>query len=137
MEMAKKARDVMTGGTECIGENDTLVQAAQKLAHFAVDGMPICGEDNRLKGFITSHGIVTRAIALGKDPHQTRVKEFTYGKPVTIGADDTIEDALKTMTDHNVRWLPVIDGHDLVGVIHMTDGVDDIPAPRSSLVGPS
>jgi CBS domain-containing protein len=46
--MAKTAREVMTGGTECVGENDTLVEAAQKLAHFDVDGLPICGEDNRL-----------------------------------------------------------------------------------------
>ena len=130
--MAKTARQVMTGGTECVGENDTLVEAAQKLAHFDVDGLPICGEDNRIKGFLTSHGIVTRAIALGKDPKKTRVKEFAYGKPITIGADDTIEDALKTMTDHNVRRLPVIDGHDLIGVLHITDVVDDITAHSSS-----
>ena len=122
----------MTGGTECVVENDTLVEAAQKLAHFDVDGLPICGEDNRIKGFVTSHGIVTRAIALGKDPKKTRVKEFAYGKPITIGADDTIEDALKTMTDHNVRRLPVIDGHDLIGVLHITDVVDDITAHSSS-----
>ena len=130
--MAKTARQVMTGGTECVGENDTLVEAAQKLAHFDVDGLPICGEDNRIKGFVTSHGIVTRAIALGKDPKKTRVKEFAYGKPITIGADDTIEDALKTMTDHNVRRLPVIDGHDLVGVLHITDVVDHMTAHSSS-----
>ncbi len=129
--MAKTARAVMTGGTECVGENDTLVEAAQKLAHFDVDGLPVCGEDDRLKGYITSHGIVTRGLAMGKDPHQTKVGELTYGKPITIGADDTMEDALKTMTDHNVRRLPVIDGHDLVGVIHITDVVDDMLAHSS------
>jgi predicted transcriptional regulator len=130
--MAKTAREVMTGGTQCVGENDTLVEAAQKLAHLDVDGLPICGEDNRLKGFITSHSIITRAIAVGRDPSQSKVGDFAYGKPVTIGADDSIEDALRTMTDHNVRRLPVIDGHDLVGVIHITDVVDDITAHSSS-----
>jgi len=130
--MAKTAREVMTGGTECVGENDTLVEAAQKLAHLGVDGLPICGEDNRLKGFITSHSIITRAIAVGRDPSQSKVGEFAYGKPVTIGADDSIEDTLRTMTDHNVRRLPVIDGHDLIGVIHITDVVDHITAHSSS-----
>jgi CBS domain-containing protein len=130
--MAKTAREVMTGGTECVGENDTLVEAAQKLTHLDVDGLPICGEDNRLKGFITSHSIITRAIAVGRDPSQTKVGEFAYGKPVTVGADDSIEDALRTMTDHNVRRLPVIDGHDLIGVIHITDVVDHITAHSSS-----
>jgi CBS domain-containing protein len=130
--MAKTAREVMTGGTQCVGENDTLVEAAQKLAHLDVDGLPICGEDNRLKGFITSHSIITRAIAVGRDPSQSKVGEFAYGKPVTIGADDSIEDALRTMTDHNVRRLPVIDGHDLIGVIHITDVVDHITAHSST-----
>jgi CBS domain-containing protein len=43
------------------------------------------------------------------------------GKTVTIGADDSIEEALHTMAEHQVRRLPVIDGHDLVGVIAQAD----------------
>jgi CBS-domain-containing membrane protein len=39
------------------------------------------------------------------------------GKPVTIDADDTIEDVLETMSQNQVRRLPVIDGHRLVGII--------------------
>ena len=130
--MAKTAREVMTGGTQCVGENDTLVEAAQKLAHLDVDGLPICGEDNRLKGFITSHSIITRAIAVGRDPSQSKVGDFAYGKPVTIGADDTLQDALKTMTDHNVRRLPVIDGRQLVGVISIADATSKLTASSSS-----
>jgi hypothetical protein len=30
--MAKTARDVMSGGAECIGENDTVLDAAKRLA---------------------------------------------------------------------------------------------------------
>ena len=42
-------------------------------------------------------------------------------KPVTIGADDPVDEALRTMKDHKVRRLPVIDGHDLVGVVSTAD----------------
>jgi len=128
MATGQTVRQVMTGGTECVGENETIVDAAKKLTLLNVSALPICGEDERLKGVLTEHEIVTRVLALGKDPAQTKVGEFGYGKPVTIGADDSIEDALKTMTDHNVRRLPVIDEHKLIGVISMVDVVDKIAA---------
>ena len=55
--MAKKARDVMSGGVECAGENETVTEAAKKLAQLDVGSMPICGEDGRLKGMITDRDI--------------------------------------------------------------------------------
>ena len=43
------------------------------------------------------------------------------GKTVTIGADDSIDEALRTMAEHQVRRLPVIDGHELVGIVAQAD----------------
>jgi CBS domain-containing protein len=119
--MAKTARDVMTGGAECIGENDSITEAAKRLAELDVGAMPICGEDNRLKGMLTDRDIVLKVIAAGKDPNSTKAGELGEGKPVTIGADDSIDEALRTMTEHKVRRLPVIDGHDLIGIVSQAD----------------
>src|SRR3982751_2905086 len=119
--MGKTAREVMTGGAECVGENETIMDAAKKLAQLDVGAMPICGEDNRLKGVLTDRDIVVKALAQGKDPSSTRAGELGEGKPVTIGADDSVQEALKTMAQYKVRRLPVIDGHDLVGIISVAD----------------
>jgi CBS domain-containing protein len=119
--MGKTAREVMTGGVECIGENDTVLDAAKRLAELDVGAMPICGEDNRLKGMLTDRDIVVKVLAEGRDPASTRAGDLGQGKPVTIGADDSVEEALRTMKDHKVRRLPVIDGHDLIGIISQAD----------------
>ena len=119
--MAKTARDVMTGGTECIGENESVLDAAKKIAELNVGSLPICGEDNRLKGMLTDRDIVVDVLAGGKDPASTKAGELGDGKPVTIGADDTISEALKTMEQNKVRRLPVIDGHELVGIVSLGD----------------
>jgi CBS domain-containing protein len=119
--MAQTARDVMTGGAECIGENDTISDAAKRLAELDIGAMPICGEDNRLKGMLTDRDIVVKVLAQGKDPSSTAAGELGEGKPVTIGADDSIDEALRTMAGAKVRRLPVIDGHDLVGVVSQAD----------------
>ena len=121
--MAKKAREIMSSDCTCIGENDSVLDAAKKLAQLDVGSMPICGEDNRLKGMLTDRDIVVKVLAQGKDPASTRAGELGVGdgKTVTIGADDSVEDALRTMIDNKVRRLPVIDGHDLVGIVSQAD----------------
>ncbi|MDQ4124689.1 MAG: CBS domain-containing protein [Actinomycetota bacterium] len=119
--MAKTAREIMTQSAECIGENDSILDAAKMMAKNDIGAMPICGEDNRLKGVVTDRDIVVKVIAEGRDPSQVKAGELGEGKPVTIGADDPISLAITTMADHQVRRLPVIDGHDLIGIVSIGD----------------
>lgn len=125
-----QAREIMTPGTECVGENQTLQEAARKMKDLGVGALPICGEDNRLKGVLTDRDIVVSALAEGSDPAQTTAADLAQGKPVTIAADDGLEDAIQTMTNHKVRRLPVIDGHDLVGMISQADLARSMPEDR-------
>jgi CBS domain-containing protein len=121
--MAKTARDIMSPDATCVGENETLLDAARRLAELDVGALPICGEDDRLKGMLTDRDIVVKALAQGKDPGTTRAGELGQGdgKTITIGADDSIDEALRTMTEHKIRRLPVIDGKRLVGIISQAD----------------
>src|SRR3954464_2530745 len=128
--MGKTAREVMTGGAECVGENETVIDAARKLADLDVGAMPICGEDNRLKGMLTDRDIVVKVLAQGKDPASTRAGDLAQGKPVTIGADDDAQEILRTMSSHKVRRLPVIDGQRLVGIVAQADVARSLPAPQ-------
>jgi CBS domain-containing protein len=119
--MASTAREIMTGGVECVGEDETVLDAAKKMDQLGVGALPICGNDNRLKGMLTDRDIVVKVLAQGKDPGSTKAGELGQGKPVTIGADDSLEELVRTMAQHQVKRLPVIDGHDLVGVVSEAD----------------
>jgi CBS domain-containing protein len=121
------ARDIMTGSAECASTTDSLADAARKMRDLDVGALPICGEDNRLKGMITDRDIVVKCVAEGGDPQSVKVSELAEGKPVTIGADDSVEEALRTMTQHGVRRLPVIDGHELVGMVSQADVAKNLP----------
>ena len=121
------AREIMTAGAECVGENETLLEAAKKMARLNVGSLPICGEDERLKGVVTDRDIVVKVLAAGRDPSQTRAGEIGEGKPVTIGADDEAAEILQTMGKYQVRRLPVIDGHKLVGIVALADVARALP----------
>ena len=70
--MGKSARDVMSGDAECIGENESVAEAAKKMAQLDVGSLPICGEDDRLKGMLTDRDIVIKVLAENKDPEETK-----------------------------------------------------------------
>lgn len=115
------AREIMTSDATCARASDTVHDAAVTMAQKGVGALPICGEDDRLKGMITDRDIVVKVLAEGKDPRAVHVGELAQGEAVTIGADDDAQEILRTMSEHRVRRLPVIDGHDLVGIVAQAD----------------
>jgi len=128
--MATTAREIMTGDATCVGEQESLQDAARKMAELDVGALPICGEDNRLKGMITDRDIVVKCVVDGGDPGRVTAGSLAEGKPVTIGADDSVEEALSTMSSHGVRRLPVIDGTDLIGVLSQADIARNLPEDK-------
>ena len=128
--MATTARSVMSGNVEVIKVDETVLDAAKRLAELNVGAMPIC-DGEKLQGMLTDRDIVTKVVAQGKDPAKVKARELETGKPVTIGADDSIEEAMRTMAEHKVRRLPVIDGHKLIGVVSQADLAKALPKEKA------
>ena len=122
------AREIMTEGAEHLTADATVADAARQLAGSDIGAIPICGEDGKLQGVVTDRDLVTKVLAEGKDPDQTRLGEIAdQGEVVTIGADDDLDEAIRTMVDHKVRRLPVIDGDQLVGMVSQADIATNCP----------
>jgi CBS domain-containing protein len=115
------AREIMTEDVRCVDSAETVLVAARKMAELGVGALPICGQDNKLKGMITDRDIVVKVLAAGMDASALHASELAQGEAVTIGADDEAEEILRTMIEHGVRRLPVIDGHQLVGIVAQAD----------------
>ncbi|MBB2910851.1 CBS domain-containing protein [Streptosporangium becharense] len=122
----KTARDVMHQGAECIGEHDTLRMAAQMMRDMGVGALPICGDDDRLKGIITDRDIVIKCCAEGKDLERTTAGELAHGL-VWVDAGTSVEEALDKMEEHQVKRLPVIENHRIVGMISEADLAKELP----------
>jgi CBS domain-containing protein len=131
------ARDIMTSGAESVDADLSVADAAKRMAADDFGALPICGPDGRLQGVITDRDIVVKVIAEGLDPSATKVSDLAgQGEVVTIGADDPVEEAIRTMKDHGVRRLPVIDGNELVGMVSQADIARALPdAKVGDLVG--
>ncbi|MGH3735520.1 MAG: CBS domain-containing protein [Micromonosporaceae bacterium] len=115
------ARDIMHMGAECIGEDDTLLMAARKMRDMDVGALPICGKDNRLHGIITDRDIVIRCCAEGRNPDDVKASEFAQGSLHWVESDTEVSEVLSKMQQHQIKRMPVIEDHRLVGMISEAD----------------
>jgi CBS domain-containing protein len=120
------ARDLMNPGAECIAAHETLDRAAQLMRELGVGSLPICGADDRLQGMITDRDIVLKCVAEGRDPAKVTAAELAMGL-VWVNADATAEEALAKMEQHQIRRLPVIENHRIVGMISEADLARSLP----------
>ncbi|MEU8246493.1 CBS domain-containing protein [Nonomuraea sp. NPDC048916] len=125
-ETGRKARDVMHEGVQCIGEHESLRIASQMMCDLGVGALPICGDDDRLKGIITDRDIVVLCCAHGMDIDQTTAGELARGL-VWVDADADLAEALFTMEQHHIKRLPVLEGHRLAGIISEADLAKELP----------
>ncbi|HKU67330.1 MAG TPA: CBS domain-containing protein [Candidatus Baltobacteraceae bacterium] len=119
--MATRAADIMTKDVTVIREEETLREAAERLAKDDIGVLPICDANKQIRGVLTDRDIVVHVVARGKDPANTRARDLEQGEIITLRPDDSIEHACDLMAQHKVRRLPVVDGGRVVGMVSQAD----------------
>ncbi|MFH5880199.1 CBS domain-containing protein [Arthrobacter sp. NA-172] len=114
-------REFMTTNAQCVKDDQSLRTAAVMMRDLDVGSLPICGSDGKLKGFITDRDIVVKCVAEGWDADRKVAADLAQGTPIWIDADASIDAAIDLMEKHQVRRLPVITDHRLVGIISQGD----------------
>jgi CBS domain-containing protein len=120
-ESTRQAREIMHAGAECVSADENLATAARMMRDLGVGSLPICGADDRLHGIITDRDIVIKCIAEGGDPAQTRAGDLAQDTLFWVDATADMAEVLHQMEDHQVKRLPVIENHRLVGMISEAD----------------
>jgi CBS domain-containing protein len=84
-------------------------------------GTMIVAEGGALKGLVTDRDIVVRAIADGRDPDQVKLGQICSSDVVSLSPDDTVDDAISAMREHDIRRLPVVEDGAPVGIVALGD----------------
>ncbi|MFD1148915.1 CBS domain-containing protein [Saccharothrix hoggarensis] len=114
------AREIMNSGVQCIKDDQNLLDAARMMRDLGVGSLPICGQDDKLHGIITDRDIVLRCVAEGRDPAAMKAGEMS-GHLHWVDANDDVAHVLRTMEENQIRRLPVLEDHRLVGMVSEAD----------------
>ena len=116
----EKLSEVMSTDVQTISPDATIEEAAQEMRDGDFGVVPVV-EDEELVGVITDRDIAIRAVAEGRDS-STPVREVMSEGVVWASEDDTVEDAARIMSDHQIRRLPIVDSEQhLVGIVSLGD----------------
>ena len=111
------AKDVMSSPAKSIDASDSLKMAGELMTRYNINALPVL-ETGRLVGIITRQ-IIEKASFHGlKD---VPVKEYMISEFATVKPQTSWVDVQRLIVENNQRFLPVIEGTKVAGVITRTD----------------
>lgn len=78
-----------------------------------VEGKPV--------GIVTKRDMIKRVVSECKDPCGTKIKDIMTSPVITTGKDVGILSTMRTMREHQISQLLVLEGDKMVGVISERD----------------
>jgi CBS domain-containing protein len=128
-------QELMTAPVHSVSPRDTLNCAARFMRDHAVGCLPVVDDDGRLVGILTDRDIAMAAYEIGEALWKLAVESHMHTPVYTIGAGDSIGDALKLMRTRHVRRLPVVDADGRpIGLLSLDDIVH---ASRQPVLDPT
>lgn len=109
-----------------VPSTSTVRDAARMMSERNIGAIAVL-DSGKLVGIFSERDVLSRVVAEGRNPDDTRVGSVMTKDIIVAAPDDDINKALQKMHDCNCRHLPVVQGGNLVGMISIRDllQVDD------------
>ena len=118
--MAQTVNEIMTHDPVTVEKDATLVEAARKMRE-ADTGAVIVTDKGRLAGIVTDRDITVRGIADGRDPKSTTVADVATTGVQALSPNQSVDDAIRVIREHDVRRVPVVQDDRPVGIVSIGD----------------
>jgi CBS domain-containing protein len=132
--------DICTRNVVVAPGDELIVEAARRMRRSHVGDLVVVEyrEGRHVPiGIVTDRDIVVSVVAGNADRIGTlSVSDVMSEDVVTAQEDASIETALRTMEEHGVRRLPIVEaGGGLVGILSLDDVLEYVTSQQSELVG--
>ena len=99
---------------------DTSIQTAARAMTEQKASAILVIDNERLVGIVTDRDLCSRCLAVNLDSNSP-IKQIMSSTPMTIDHEDFAATALITMSRHNIHHLPVVNRHQVMGIVSVTD----------------
>jgi signal-transduction protein with cAMP-binding, CBS, and nucleotidyltransferase domain len=86
-----------------------------------IDYLVVLDENENFAGLLSEHDIATKVMYINKPLNKTRVSDVMNNRLPHATSVDTVEECMQMMQRHHIRFVPVFDDFNFVGVISSED----------------
>lgn len=97
-------------------------------------GALVVMEGGELLGMISERDYTRKVILMDRSSKDTRVRDIMTTNVITVTPDATVEEAMRVMTNHRLRHLPVVQSGHLVGLVSIGDLVERTIASQRAVL---
>lgn len=131
----RKCGEVMTTNPVCCLPNDTVAKVAQMMRSKDVGPVPVVENEQtqRLVGIVTDRDLALKVVAEGRDAKTTTAAMVMTRKVITCHAEDDLQKVLDSMSEHQLRRIPVVDNDlRIIGIIAQADVATRVDQPEKT-----
>jgi CBS domain-containing protein len=107
-----------------IDPSSEVIQALKLMAEKNI-GSVVVMKDNEYLGLFTERDYARKVILHGKNSSDLTVGEVMSSYLPTVSPSATLEECMGLMTNHNIRYIPVFESEQYIGVISIIDVVKE------------
>ena len=115
--------------------SDASVYSAIEMMADRKVGALLVVDNGWLVGVISERDYARKVILKGRASKDTFVREIMTPSPITIRCENTVDEAMRTMTDNHIRHLPVLNSQgQIAGVLSIGDLVSWIISSQDDAI---
>ncbi len=133
MTLLSQLLDHKGHGVYAVAAGASVIDAIRSMADNHVGALLVM-EGSRLVGIVSERDYARKVVLQGRSSATTPVRDIMSAPVLTAAPADTVDHAMRLMTDRRIRHLPVLQGDNVVGVVSIGDLVRSIiDAQRSTI----
>lgn len=116
-----------------IAPTASVFDALKRMADQGI-GALLVTEGQTIVGIVTERDYARKIVLMGRTSSTTLVQDVMTRAVKCVRSDQTSEQCMQLMTDNRLRYLPVVDDGQLMGMISIGDLVKDIISEQKFII---
>jgi CBS domain-containing protein len=130
----KELLDEKGSNVATINVNETVYEGLVKMSKKDIGALVVVDDKGKLAGIFSERDYARKVVLFGKASKKSKVGEMMSKEISVVRPDTTIQECLHLMTMKKVRHLPVIDNHNLVGIVSIGDAVNRVISDQEATI---
>ena len=120
MTLLSQLLDTKGHAVHAVSPDASVIDAIRSMANNHIGALLVV-EGQQLAGIVSERDYARKVILLGRSSATTAVRDIMSSPVMSLSPDSTVDEAMRLMTEHRIRHLPVVANGRVTGLVSIGD----------------